>query len=136
MRQRYLIAAVLTLISIAIIFAIVAKNSSDLESDNIESPSSAVNDGASSNTYSLAEVAKHSSESDCWTMIDNKVYNVTSFISSHPGGEEILRACGKDATTLFKQRKTDSGEKVGSGTPHSEDAMSQLGKLQIGTLSN
>jgi len=34
--------------------------------------------------------------------IDNKVYDVSQFVSQHPGGEAILRGCGKDATALFK----------------------------------
>ena len=51
--------------------------------------------------YSLDEINLHSSKDDCWTIIDNQVYNVTDFISQHPGGEKILLACGTDATNLF-----------------------------------
>lgn len=89
----------------------------------------------STKTFSLADVAKHNNADDCWTTINGVVYDVTDFISQHPGGKEILRACGIDGTSLFTLRKTADGETVGSGTPHSSSAEAQLEQLKIGTLS-
>lgn len=80
------------------------------------------------------EVAAHSTEGDCWTIIDGRVYDITSYIARHPGGDEILRACGADASSFFNERKDESGNEVGSGTPHSLSAQRQLVDLQIGTL--
>lgn len=51
--------------------------------------------------YSMADIAKHANRSDCWTAVAGKVYDVTTFIPSHPGGEEIVKVCGKDGTRLF-----------------------------------
>lgn len=84
---------------------------------------------------SASTVATHSTQADCWTIISGKVYDVTEYVSNHPGGSEILRACGKDATELFTTRR-DGGERVGSGTPHSSSAKSTLESFQIGTLAN
>ena len=84
-------------------------------------------------TYTLSEVARHASKDDCWAIISDDVYDLTEFINRHPGGDEILRACGTDATTLFNSRQTQDGQWVGSGTPHSQAAMEQLAKLKIGT---
>ena len=48
------------------------------------------------------EVAKHSTASDCWTVINNKVYNLTSYISRHPGGSSVIKSiCGVDGTSNF-----------------------------------
>ena len=85
---------------------------STTSSTNITSPSDvtqtaqqptviAPNAAVATKTYTLADVSSHSTESDCWLVISNKVYNVTSFIPSHPGGQEILKGCGKDATQMF-----------------------------------
>ena len=52
--------------------------------------------------YTLADVATHNNAASCWMAIRGKVYDVTSFISRHPGGNRILQGCGKDATPLFE----------------------------------
>jgi len=80
------------------------------------------------------EVATHKTAEDCWTIIDGSVYNLTSYIPNHPGGSEILRACGIDASTLFDQRHTADGQAVGSGTPHSSNAQSALQSFKLGPL--
>merc|ERR1719210_1491986 len=50
----------------------------------------------------MAEVAKHTSKTDCWVVLHDRVLNVTSFLSQHPGGElAILTFAGKDATAEF-----------------------------------
>merc|ERR1740138_1545312 len=52
--------------------------------------------------YTLEEVAKHTTKSDCWVVVAGQVLNVTSFLSQHPGGElAILTLGGKDATEEF-----------------------------------
>ena len=85
--------------------------------------------------YTLSEVAQHASKDDCWAIISGDVYDLTEFINRHPGGDEILRACGTDATTLFNSRQTQDGQSLGSGTPHSQAAIEQLAKLKIGTVN-
>ena len=79
--------------------------------------------------YTLDEVAAHATADDCWMAIHGNVYDVTSFIPRHPGGQAILEGCGKDATTLFETRP------MGSGTPHSDRARDMMAQYQIGTLA-
>lgn len=52
-------------------------------------------------TWTMDEVSAHNTSSDCWMVIDGKVYDVTSFIPSHPGGATIIAFCGLDASTAF-----------------------------------
>jgi len=97
-----------------------------------QAPQSATEQTAS---YTMDEVARHNTEADCWTVISGNVYDLTQFINRHPGGDEVLRACGTDATTLFASRQTSDGQPVGSGSPHSKAAQEQLAQLKIGILT-
>ena len=52
--------------------------------------------------YTKAEVAKHNTSDSLWLILNDKVYDVTSFAQDHPGGPEILyELAGTDATTDF-----------------------------------
>ncbi|KAI0037149.1 fatty acid-2 hydroxylase [Vararia minispora EC-137] len=43
------------------------------------------------------ELAQHRSEESCWVVLDRNVYDVTSFLKAHPGGDGyILGAAGPD----------------------------------------
>ena len=52
-------------------------------------------------TLNAAEVAKHSSTSDCWIILSNVVYNITPYIKSHSGGASHIQ-CGTDQTTALQ----------------------------------
>lgn len=53
-------------------------------------------------TYTASEVATHNTSSSCWSIINSKVYDLTSYISRHPGGSSnITRICGEDGTSAF-----------------------------------
>lgn len=84
--------------------------------------------------FTKEEIAQHSTKEDCWTIIEDSVYDLTSFIGRHPGGDQVVRACGTDGTSLFTERRTEDGQSVGSGTPHSSNANAQLSDLKIGDL--
>ena len=48
------------------------------------------------------EVAIHNNASDCWSIIDGNVYNLTSWISQHPGGQAAIKSlCGIDGSIDF-----------------------------------
>ena len=52
--------------------------------------------------YTMAQVRANNSARSCWTAIDGVVYDLTRWISSHPGGAgAILFLCGTDGTNAF-----------------------------------
>jgi len=54
--------------------------------------------------YTLEEVSLHDSDEDAWIIIENKVYDITHFLSSHPGGKVVLlQLAGTDATEFFNE---------------------------------
>lgn len=72
---------------------------------------------------SLNELAKHNTAQSCWIAINGVVFDVTDFISQHPGGSTVLiQHAGTDATEAFKE--------IG----HSKYAIKQLEALMIGLL--
>ena len=53
--------------------------------------------------YSMSNIAKNSSTSSCWAAISGKAYDLTDWISEHPGGPgAIVSICGTDATSVFQ----------------------------------
>jgi cytochrome b involved in lipid metabolism len=55
------------------------------------------------NLISLQELWRHNTESSCWIALHGVVYDVTNWLSNHPGGKDLLLAsAGRDATQLFE----------------------------------
>ena len=53
--------------------------------------------------YTMAQVKANNTAKSCWTAIDGFVYDLTSWISAHPGGSgAILFLCGTDGSNAFK----------------------------------
>lgn len=52
--------------------------------------------------FTVEEVALHNSASDCWTIVDGFVYDVTTFANRHPAGSSAIKEmCGVNATEDF-----------------------------------
>ena len=55
-------------------------------------------------TYTLEEVAKHNTSESRWIAVNGIVYNVTEFITKHPGGTKPFeKYSGTDATEKFQK---------------------------------
>lgn len=51
---------------------------------------------------SYAELQRHTTQSSLWVLIGGTVYDVTSLLSSHPGGTgPLFKYAGKDATWAY-----------------------------------
>ena len=74
-----------------------------------------------------AQLAVHSTEADCWVAVHGRVYNVTSFLSEHPGGAAALSKPGRagcDVTSHF--------ERIG----HSSAARKRFATFFVGELED
>ncbi len=75
---------------------------------------------------SVAEVQKHNTKDDCWSVVNGNVYDLTSYVSKHKGGAAVITAiCGKDGTKAF------SGQHAGASKPNAD-----LSSLLIGPLGS
>jgi hypothetical protein len=112
------------------------ENDSPVPPSNITRSAEVVGDEAGeTQTFTEEEVASKNSRTECWTIVNGVVYDITDYIDFHPGGDEILLACGTDSTDLFLRRRDADGQAVGSGAPHSERAQQMLYEFEIGELA-
>ncbi|KAG7644542.1 Cytochrome b5-like heme/steroid binding domain [Arabidopsis suecica] len=75
------------------------------------------------NLISFHDVAKHKCKNDCWILIHGKVYDISTFMDEHPGGDNVLLAVtGKDASIDFED------------VNHSKDARELMKKYCIGDV--
>ena len=65
--------------------------------------------------FTWQEVRRHNTAESLWVAVDGKVYDVTNFLESHPGGKEfLLLGAGRDLTDLLQcyHPFTDKPKKV------------------------
>lgn len=80
----------------------------------------------SSDVLGIETVALNATEDSCWAIINDNVYDLTEWISQHPGGSSrILSLCGTDGTSQFE------GQHRGQGS-----AESTLESYLIGALGD
>jgi 4-hydroxysphinganine ceramide fatty acyl 2-hydroxylase len=78
-------------------------------------------------TFLQAEVAAHNTAKSCYVTLGNRVFDVTDFIDSHPGGGElVLEYGGKDITTILKDEASHT---------HSEAAYEVLDDSLVGFMA-
>jgi len=81
-------------------------------------------DPANETTFTVEEIAKHNTDTDCWMHIYDQVYDVSPFVKEHPGGKVLLGFAGGDATYPFMM------------THKSGLSFATLKKYRIGSVSN
>lgn len=82
--------------------------------------------GTTLKTYTMAQVALHNNAASCFTHIAGGVYDVTSFISAHPGGTSAITViCGRDGTAFFE------AQHGGASKPEN-----MLASLKVGIIAN
>lgn len=77
------------------------------------------------------EVSKHNKKTDCWSIVDGYVYNLTNWVDQHPGGASAITSlCGVDGTSNFL------GKHGGSSSAKSRLKSYELGKLEVDSVSS
>jgi cytochrome b involved in lipid metabolism len=117
MNKKLITVIVLVIIAIVAIILINKNNAP------VSTPPTTEVVSTATTTYTLADVSKHATKSDCWTAVNGGVYDLTSFIPNHPGGEVIVAVCGKDGTADFE------GQHNGQRDPAKELASHKIGVL-------
>lgn len=78
--------------------------------------------------YTASQIATHNTSSNCWLIISNKVYNVSTYLVNHPGGVSVVTPfCGKEATQAFNTQ--------GGRGSHSNTAKNLLTQYLVGNLT-
>lgn len=81
--------------------------------------------GTTTTAYTLADVKLHNTKASCWTTVMGSVYDVTPWISQHPGGSSVITGmCGVDASSAY------NGQHGGASRPASELASFKIGVLK------
>mgnify|MGYP001563855704 CR=1 FL=1 len=76
-------------------------------------------------TITMQQVVAHNTAASCYTAIGGNVYNLTPFITQHPGGSAAIKSlCGIEGTAAF------NAQHGGQGNPAQE-----LASLKIGVLA-
>jgi nitrate reductase (NAD(P)H) len=69
--------------------------------------------GTPQKQFTREEIEKHDEEDDCWIVVDNKVYDVTSVLAWHPGGKMAIMGhagkCHPETTEDFASIHDDVG---------------------------
>jgi cytochrome b involved in lipid metabolism len=53
--------------------------------------------------YSIEEIEKHNTKESLWLHYEGQVYDITGFISKHPGGSILLKAGGKNLKSVWEE---------------------------------
>ncbi len=123
MKKEFIISCIIAIILIALVLVSNKPSSNTTKTTPI---TTAPTRGEIA-SITRSEVAKHNSASDCWIIINKNVYNVTLYLSKHPGGSsEVIKTCGTDATKDYNEIK--------GGRGHSSSADNDLSSLFVGAV--
>ena len=78
-------------------------------------------------TYTITDVATHNTPQDCWTIFENNVYDLTTYLTNHDRFMDIREWCGTDMTEDFIT-------KAGEGRDHKSGSYTLLEQYYIGTV--
>lgn len=111
---------------------LINRDASTLNADKVAQSMSSAPD--TDQPYTIEQVATHNKPTNCWTIVGNKVYNLSPVIKAHPGITELESSCGKDGSAAIAGKTFSTGDKDANGTSTQQSAEDMLSKIQIGRL--
>lgn len=97
-KRAFQTGALLVGTSLFSLLAVFVRESSNQEKETVEKAAASddTREPLSLPRYRLSEVRQHNATSpEPWVVYEDKVYNITDWVSAHPGGDVILRAAGQ-----------------------------------------
>jgi len=121
MNKKLLLISILIVLCLSILSFVIYKKSQTTPQNNLQEATGLQTE------VTLSDLRTHITPDDCWIVVDNNVYNISPYISVHPGGREaITQYCGSDATEAF-QKRNEKG-------PHPKNASDFLNTLIMGPM--
>ena len=84
--------------------------------------------------YSISDISKHNKPTNCWTIVDGGVYNITKLIKENQDIVAFTTTCGVDGTAPFKGQSFTTGDLIAEGKRAPQTADQILPKYKIGKL--
>ena len=128
MKKSAIFVLIFTFVIIGMFYSISNKPKTKKIPNSISTPTVAVTSTPvptsvpASAKMTVDQVVMHNTRNDCFLVINSNVYDVSLFISEHPGGQgKIIGNCGQEVTGIFAQI-------------HSNFAWDLLAKYKIGQI--
>lgn len=87
------------------------EDADDSPNPTTPAPSSQNTTTSTTKSYTAGDVASHNNQSSCWTIVNGNVYDVTSYINSHPGGQRAIESiCGVNGTGAFDNQHSGASK--------------------------
>ena len=127
MKKELIISILITICVLVGAFLLIPKPTTlSVPSQTTVQSTSPSTSSSLTNIVTTLEIQKHNTISDCWLILNNKAYDVTSYINQHPGGLTIVPFCGKDGTDAYNL--------IRGGIGHSNKATQLLQTYYVGDV--
>jgi Cytochrome b5-like Heme/Steroid binding domain len=73
-----------------------------------------------------SQLQANKNRTSCWSAIKGQVYNLTDYVSKHPGGAELFNGCGKEIDNMFPKHP--------GGRFDTEENLQKIAPYRIGEL--
>lgn len=111
MNQKNILTIALIVIFLIGAVLIINKSEKSFSNDGTSVKTETTTGNTPEPNSNTTSIANYNTADNCRTIIDGEVYDLTNWISQHPGGERaILGLCGTDGTSAFTRMHGNSAQ--------------------------